>query len=208
MYQQVPVSLTKAQFDKLRRGHQIQLSHKQIAGSGLKNGIAVHPETAKKIHNARMKQKGCRISMTPHELECSGEGLKEFLEGLRNAGKWIKEKVIDTPFYQENIRPIARQLVNQGVQMAATKVGPQGQMVAQKAVDVLGQQTGAFGIKQKKKVRKTIHENVMDPSVMSQGHVVDNAYVWPQPIPDLVNWGVGAKPKRKQVKRAKGFKPA
>jgi len=216
MYHQVPVSLTKAQFDKLRRGHQIQLSHQQIAGSGLKNGIAVHPETAKKIHNARMKQKGCRISMTPHEMECSGEGLKEFWEKLKNVGKAIKEKVIDTPFYQENIRPIARQLVNQGLQLAGTKIGPQGQQIAQKAADALGEQTGAFGIHQRKGRKAVMYPNVMHPSVMQQGHYVDNAYVWPQPIPNLVNWGVGVQPKpkrkpaRKRVARDKGgsFRPA
>jgi len=153
-----------------------------------------------------MKQKGCRISMTPHELECSGEGLKEFWEKLKNVGKAIKEKVIDTPFYQQNIKPIARQLVNQGLQLAGPTIGPQGQMIAQKAVDAIGEQTGAFGIHQRKgrKGRKAVkHPNVMHPSVMPthevmSGHVVDNVYVWPQPIPNLVNWGVGAQPKPKR----------
>ncbi len=202
MYHQVPVSLSKAQFDKLRRGHQVQLSHQQIAGSGLKNGIAVHPETAKKIHAARMKQKGCRISMTPHEMECSGEGLKEFWEKLKNIGKQVKEKVIDTPFYQQNVRPAARQLIDQGLQMAATKMGPQGAMMAKKAVDALGQQTGAFGLQKRGRKARSPTENVMHPQY--QGHYVDNAYIWPQPIPNLLNWGVGAEPKKKRIPRDKG----
>jgi len=209
MYHQVSVTLSKPQFDKLMRGQQIQLSHQQIGGGiAKKHHVMVHPATAKKIHCAMAKQKGVRICMTPHEMEASGEGLKEFWEKLKNAGKFIKDKIIDTPFYQQTVRPVAKNLVNQGID---TFVPAPARDVAHKGADFVGEKTGAFGI-EPKRGRKSKAQMPMHPSMM-QGHVVDGAYVWPQPIPNLVNWGVGVQPKRKQPARGKkpgsgSFRPA
>ncbi len=207
MYHQVPLTLSQPQFHKLRKGHQIQLSHQQI-GHGVqhRHHVMVHPETAKKVHQAKMKQKGVRISMTPHEMEASGEGLKEFWEKLKNAGQFIKNKIIDTPFYQQTVRPIAKNLVNQGID---TFVPAPARDVAHQASSFVGEKTGAFGLHPRGR-KSVMHQMPMHPSMMpnTSGHVVDNVYVWPQPIPNLVNWGVGVQPKKKHAKgRGRGRKP-
>jgi len=165
MYEQVPVSLSAAQYQKLCRGHPIQLASHQISGQGLKNQIAVHPTTAKKIHTARMKQKGVRITMTPHEMECSGEGLKEFWDKLKNAGQFIKNKIIDTPFYQQTIRPIAKNLVNQGID---TFVPAPARDVAHQASSFVGEKTGAFGIRAGK--RRGRKPKATHPAMVPSSH--------------------------------------
>jgi hypothetical protein len=207
MFHPVDITLTQSQFDKLRRGHTIQLDREQASGGP--HRLMVHHETAKKIHRARASNKGVRIALTPHEMEMSGEGFKEFLEGLRNAGKWVKEKIIDTPFYQSSIKPIVRQAVDTGLSAVAPKLGVAAPL-AKSGVDELGRQIGAFGVVPKK-MRKSKGGMVKAQMVPMPQPCVDNAYIWPQPIPNLVNWGVGAQPVKKRKpaqKQAKGFKPA
>jgi hypothetical protein len=156
MYHKVPLTLTESQFKKMKAGHPIQLAHHQIGGGGLKHHLMLHPETAKKVAGAVRRGKGVRIHVSPHEFQASGEGIMDFFNKLKDAGKWVKEKVIDTPFYQQNIRPIARQLVNTGLDMAATKLGPAAD-IARKGAYALGDTTGAFGLKApKKRGRKAI----------------------------------------------------
>lgn len=204
MFHPVDVTLNKSQFDKLRRGHTVQLDSNQVSGGP--HRLVVHHETAKKILRARTAGKGVRIALTPNEMEMSGEGFKEFLQGLKNAGKWVKEKVIDTPFYQQSIKPIVRQAVDAGLTAATPTLGIAAPL-ARSGVNALGKETGAFGVKSRKQRGGAVKAQMVPPCV-------DNAYVWPQPIPNLVNWGVGAQPMRKPAqKRAArdnggSFKPA
>ena len=70
------------------KGHTIQLSR-----DGLKNGnvvLAVHPSTKKRAEKAIMNGKGMRLALTPHECECSGEGLRDV---LKKVGKYVKKGV-------------------------------------------------------------------------------------------------------------------
>ncbi len=142
-FHKVPLKLTEAQFHKLRKGHPVQLKHHQLTGD--EHWIACHPETAKKLHTAKHKQKGVRIQLTNPELEASGEGIKEFWDKLKNAGKWVKEKIIDTPFYQTNVKPIVRGLVNTGETMVQARLGPLGG-VATSAIEAIGKKSGAYGL--------------------------------------------------------------
>ena len=93
----VPLSLTEKQFHKLRLGYPIQLTHAQLCGGD--HWLAVHHETHKKMSKSHAKKKGVRIQLSPAEVEASGEGLKEFWEKVKSGAKWVKEKIIDTPFY-------------------------------------------------------------------------------------------------------------
>ncbi len=76
-----------------------------------------------------------------------------FLDTLRNIGnkvrqgaEFLKHNVIDSDFYQKNLRPIARNLVDQGIQ---NFVPAPGRDIARKAADFASQQTGAFGIRRR-----------------------------------------------------------
>lgn len=154
MYQKVPLTLTESQFKKIRAGQPVQLAHHQIGGGAIhRNHLMLHPENARKVAGAIRKQKGVRIFVSPHEFEASGEGIMDFLNKLKNAGQWVKSKIIDTPFYQENVKPIVRQAVDSGLAAVAPRLGP-ASILATKGVNALGQTTGAFGIQQKKRRRK------------------------------------------------------
>ena len=143
MYCKVPLTLTESQFKKMRAGHPIQLAHHQIGGGMYRHHLMLHPETAKKVAGAIRKQKGCRIHVSPHEFEASGEGIMDFFNKVKDAANWVKNKVIDTDFYQKNLRPIAKNLVNQGID---NFVPAAARNVAHQAADFAGEKTGAFGL--------------------------------------------------------------
>jgi hypothetical protein len=119
----VPVSLhlSKAQVRKAAQGRPIQIS-----AANLHKGthtIHVHPENHKKIQKAKRS------------------GLFDW---LKNAWNTVKNKVIDTPFYQQTVRPIAKQGVNQ---LIDNFVPSAARDVAHKAADFAGDKTGAFGLR-------------------------------------------------------------
>ncbi len=139
------VSLTKSQYMKLKRGQTVQLSAQQISPNAQQSHhLILHHETAKKVKKAIAQKKGVRLSLSPEELEASGEGLKEFLQGLKKAGSWVKSNVIDTPFYQQSVRPIVNEAVKTGLQMAAPRLGAAAPL-AQNAANEIGKKTGLFG---------------------------------------------------------------
>lgn len=160
MYQTVPLTLTGPQLRKLSIGHPVQLSAPQLQPA-CKHAITVHPMTAKKIHTARMKGSGVRIQISPQELAMSGEGLGDIwnwvktnvpkaaswaYENVPKAAKWAKENVIDTPFYQQNIRPKAHEFL-------------EGQLMSKPyanytvpGFEYLAEQTGAFGVRRRPKL--------------------------------------------------------
>jgi hypothetical protein len=46
------------------------------------------------------------LGLSPEEIHhTSGTGLFDW---VKNAMNWVKDKVVDTPFYQQVIRPIAK----------------------------------------------------------------------------------------------------
>lgn len=143
MYHPVSVTLSHAQFKKMRAGHPVQLSHSQIAGPQ-RHQLMLHPVSAKKVAGAIRKFKGVRLQVSPHEFEASGEGLMDFFNKIKQGAQWLKSNVIDTPFYQKNIRPIAKDLVQTGIQ---TFVPAPAREYAQKAAEFGSEKTGAFGLK-------------------------------------------------------------
>lgn len=155
MYQKVPMTLTSSQVKKLMSGRPIQLSNKQLIDG--KHWLALHPESAKKIGGAIRRNRGVRISVSPHELEASGEGIadffKNFVSGAKQVGSFLKEKIIDQPFYQQNIRPLVRGAVDTAFKTVAPQLGVAAP-AAQKGIDLLGEKTGAFGLRKRRGKKK------------------------------------------------------
>ena len=145
----VKVCLTEKQFRKLKNGHNVQLSHRQLVGQN--HHLMLHHETAKKIHHAIRQKKGVRITLTPSEFEASGEGLKEFWQGLKNGVRFVKDKIIDSPLYQESIRPLAKKgvkfLTGLAKAVATPVIGEDLANLAEKGINYVGDKTGAYGLK-------------------------------------------------------------
>lgn len=141
----VKLHLSEPNFHKLRKGKHAQLSHHQLTGET--HHLMVHPTTAKRIHKAIRNKKGVRVKMSEHELmeTAHGGGFGDFLNKLKDAGKWIKSNIIDSSFYQNNIKPIARNLVDTGLAAVAPRLGAAAP-VANAAVNAIGSSTGAFGL--------------------------------------------------------------
>lgn len=146
----VPLHITPAQFHKLRVGKQAQFKHHQL-DDGL-HFLMLHPHKAKKVHHAKRHRKGVRLHLSDEELQHTmhGGGFGDFINKLKNAGQWIKSNIIDSSFYQSAIKPVARQLVNTGLSMAAPRLGAAAPL-AQQAVDAIGSKTNAFGMRKHKK---------------------------------------------------------
>ena len=137
MYSKVPLTLTHPQFLKIRRGGMIQLKPSQF--NNPRHFLMLHPETVNKINKNLSKGKGVRIIVSPHEFECSGEGLKEWFQ---KAGTWIKDKIINTPLYQQAVKPVTRYFVEQG--MAKIPEGKVKEAIREK-VEKFGEESGAYG---------------------------------------------------------------
>lgn len=154
------VDLSQSNFDKMRRGKEFQLKKEQVAGD--KHEIAVKPSTAKKILKSKRLGKGVRVKLSEDEIVANmeGSGLKEFVEGMRKGARWVKKNVIDSDFYQSNIKPIVRSAVDTGISAASVAYPMPAPVadLAKRGIDKIGSETGAFGIrggarKPRKKVR-------------------------------------------------------
>ena len=155
----IPVRISKNQALKAKRGKPVQLAYSQLSGdSNIK--LVLHPANAKKVQRAVRNQRGCRIILSPEEIQ--GSGLFDF---LKNAGQWLKKNIIDTDFYQRNIRPVARELVKTGVSMIP---GPQlARDVATKGVEYLGEKSSAFGMPSNRRRKNPTPEVPPPPGIKS-----------------------------------------
>lgn len=155
-YQQVMLVLTHPQISKLQAGKPIQIPKDQLQ-IDRSHHLYMHPENCKKIDKARSLHKGVRIQMTADEIAANGggEGLREIVAGLRKAGRFVKDKVIDTPTYQKHIRPLVRKGVDLGIKSLAPYTGVATPLV-QRAADEVGKRTGAFGLRGGRPKRKAV----------------------------------------------------
>lgn len=157
MYQKVPITIEPHQFKKLVKGHPVQLAPHQLHPHH-KHHVMVHPLMAAKMHKARVAGRGVRIQMTPHEIEMTGAGWGDLWNSVKSAAKsaynwgrenipkaisYVKENVIDTPFYQENIRPKLREKIEDFAESRPYS------NYSIPAIEYLGDQTGAWGMKKK-----------------------------------------------------------
>ena len=144
--ERVHLRLTPDQMRKLHAGKNVQLGHAQL-GVEDAHHVMVHPHVAAKIHRAHRAKKGVRIRMEPHEIEetIGGGGFGDFFNKLKDAGNWLKKNIVDSSFYQSNIKPLARQAVDTGLAMVTPRLGVAAP-VAKAAVDEIGKRTNAFGL--------------------------------------------------------------
>jgi hypothetical protein len=141
----VKVQMSKNQGRKALRGGSIQLSKHQLKSSQPNIELVLHPANARKLEKAMKANKGCRLQLSPAELEGAG-----ILDWLKSAGNWIKSNIIDKPFYQTAVKPLVRGLVDVGTSMVP---GGIAQDVVKKGADWIGRETGAFGLKKGKKTQ-------------------------------------------------------
>ena len=142
--QKFTVDLTEGNVRKIINGYPIQLSKTQLNGNN--HHLMVHPLNHKKMSDAKAKGKGVRLTLTQPEAIASATGFKDFWDKVKTVGQWVKKNVIDTSFYQSNVRPVVKELVDKGVAIATPMLGPVAP-IAKAGVEELSKQTGAFGIK-------------------------------------------------------------
>lgn len=163
MYHPTSFAITGPQLHRLFKGHQIQLSKEALQKPN--SNVHVHPLMAKKIHAAKMKGTGVRLSMSPHEItHMGGRGwfsdawsylsrkapevyhwIKDTaVPAVIDAAKWTKDNIIDSDLYQNTIRPKIREKLEDFAESKPYS----GYTIP--TIEYLGDKTGAFGLKGKK----------------------------------------------------------
>ena len=161
VYKQIRINITKGQLDKALKGKPVQFSHSQLGNGDLY--LSLHPANVKLVEKAAMKGTGCVINLAPGELmataedmEIAGNGLfQDIWKGLKSGYKFVKKNVIDTPIYQQALKPIVRGAVNTAASAAKSFV-PQLAPAIDMGVNEIGKQTGAFGIRKTKTQKKAM----------------------------------------------------
>ena len=159
MYKKVELELSGPQLRKLSVGKVVQLSPSQLASN--KHKVMLHPLMAKKIMHSQKMKKGCRICMSPEELQLSGSGLSDIWHFIKSIAPMVKEKaskfyevakpivqdIIKSDTYQKYIRPKARELVDTTLDRLpySDTTIPVSHLV--------GDYTNAFGVKKARKPR-------------------------------------------------------
>ena len=150
VYKQIKIDITKPQLQKALKGKPVQFSNGQI-GCG-NSYLSLHPANAKLVEKAAMRGTGCIVHLSPGELMATAEDMEgkgifgDIWKGIKSGYKWVKNNIVDTPLYQEAIRPLVRGAVESGKTMLkgyAPKLAPAIDM----ATDQIGKETGAFGVR-------------------------------------------------------------
>lgn len=154
--------ITPAQLKRLESGKTVQFKHKDIKDQTIsdRGHFFVHPDVSKRLARSHAAGSGFRVTLTHPELQASGQGFRDAWNWIKNkaapavvsAAKFVKSKVIDSPFYQQSIRPELHNIVS-GLEsnLPQNVVGT----LIKKGVDVVGEKTGAFGIEEPKKKSKS-----------------------------------------------------
>jgi len=150
MYKPAKLDFSDAQIKKLIKGQPVKLSASQV-GSGSKV-VLLHPANYNNVRKSAMKGKGLTITLSPGEIlstvESDMEGTGFFgdlWKGIKSGYNWVKKNVIDTPLYQNTIKPIVRGAIDKGAAMLGAYTG--NPALVNQAKDLIGKETGAFGVK-------------------------------------------------------------
>ena len=159
VYKQVKINITKAQLDKALKGKPVQFSANQIGSGG--SYLSLHPANVRIVEKAAMKGSGCIVHLAPGELMATAEDMDgqgifgDIWKGLKSGYSWVKKNVVDSDFYQKNLRPIAKQAVEMGKNAAKAYLNnPLANNVIDAASNELSKTTGAFGVRMTKAQRK------------------------------------------------------
>lgn len=151
-------NLAKSALSNLMRGISAKLPKHVIRGNGMM--LHLEPMNYTKMVRAKMSGKGVSITLSPMEREMNGEGLKEVFEKIKEGAKWVKDKIVDTPFYQSTIKPIVRKTLEQGISMIPNATA---QDVARKGLEATSQKWGAWGMMDKPIYGGEIPIQTLDP---------------------------------------------
>jgi hypothetical protein len=149
VYKPARINFTEAQIKKAVAGKPIRFAAHQLnAGPKV---VMLHPANHSNYAKAAMKGKGLTITISPAEVlstvESDMEGTGFFgdvWKGLKSGYNWVKKNVIDTPIYQQTIKPLVRKAVDAGA-AALTGMAPEAAPFIQMAKSQIGEKTGAFG---------------------------------------------------------------
>jgi hypothetical protein len=147
-YHKVALDITSAAAQKIHKLQTIQLRNDQLEGH-IK--IILSPENYKKLASARRRGKGVRLLLTKKELMLTlqaGGGLKEWVQKFQKFYAQIKPVV----------GPLLKQGLSKAIDLGATAVSAVAPQAApfvqlakdkykQKAIDVIGKKTGAYGMR-------------------------------------------------------------
>lgn len=151
--ERVDLRLTEPQARKLMRGGVVQLTPEALRDNA--HYLVLGKKMASKVKRAQKAGRGCRVCLSPEEMQHSGEGIGDFFKKIKKGAKWVKDKVIDTPFYQENVKPLVRKGVDAALSLAAPSLGPAAPL-AMMAAEKFGQVSGAYGLEQGEGLREDI----------------------------------------------------
>lgn len=123
---EIDVSLSPYQVRKLRAGHQVSLSAKQLKGEAesgaIKHKLKVHHETYKRLMKAKRDGKGSRLQMGQHELQQSGSLWDTIKAGFNTYVKPVLSGIGDAIAYSNPelapIREGVRKLTGVGIRPA------------------------------------------------------------------------------------------
>jgi len=159
VYKQIKINITREQLAKAMAGKPVQFSANQI-GSG-SSYLSLHPANIKIVEKSAMKGRGCILNLSEGELmstaeDMNGEGIfGDIFKGLKSGYNWVKKNVVDSDFYQKNIRPLARQAVEMGKNTAKAYLNnPIANNLIDAASSELSKSTGAFGVRKTKAQKK------------------------------------------------------
>lgn len=139
---QFPLTLTENNARKLVNGHPIQLRNKQLHGTD--HYLMLHPMQHARLSKAKAMGKGARLALTPEELAASGQGFGDLWNKVRKGAQWVSKNIVQTPFYQKNVRPVVKQAVEAAV--AALPLPAPVSNIAKASIEKLGDTTSAFGL--------------------------------------------------------------
>lgn len=151
VYKQVKIDITKPQVAKALAGKPIRFTKAQL-GKG--HPISLHPANVSIVEKAVLAGRGCCLTISPGEIHATNEDMGgngifgDIWKGLKSGYSWAKKNIIDTPIYQQTVKPLVRKAVDTGV-LALSAAVPEAAPFAKMAADQLGQKTGAFGVRNK-----------------------------------------------------------
>lgn len=159
VYKQVKINITRQQLAKALAGKPVQFSASQL-GSG-DSYLSLHPANIKIVEKSAMKGRGCILNLSEGELMSTAEDMQgagifgDIWKGLKSGYKWVKKNVVDSDFYQKNVRPLAREAVELGKNAAKAYLSnPAANKLIDAASEKLSQETGAFGVRKTKAQKK------------------------------------------------------
>lgn len=144
------ITLTEPQILKLVKKQPFQVKHHQIADNvNHPHYLMLNKTLHKHASKAKMTGKGLRFPvLTDEEISQSGgfwDIVKRIGSAAVNAAKYVKDNIVDTTFYQENVRPELKKLVSNVKSDIATVLPTSISNIANKGIDVLADKTNAFG---------------------------------------------------------------